>query len=227
MNNMKLRLLVLFGLLTSLLVSAQAQTSNNDVAFVDAQGKVIPNGTTVVLNAVKEAMFPPGWKEIAGEVYIKNTSDKDLTVTLYSRINSIDGGSVTVCALGGCTPVEEGNSTEIGSQPLLAGSEREPIAIEHTYEHSEKGSITLKLTTKESESGQQIEGPSITIKFDTDPTAIAGVASQKGLTYDVFNTQGSLLYKQITSLSNLPKGIYLVRQQSAKGVTTIKKCVIH
>ena len=224
---MKLRLLVLIGLLTSLLVSAQAQTSNNDVAFVDAQGKVIPNGTTVVLNAVKEAMFPPGWKEIAGEVYIKNTSDKDLTVTLFSRINSVDEGNVKVCALGGCTPLEEDNSTEIGSQMLLAGSEKESIAIEHTYEHSEKGSITLKLTTKESESGQQIEGPSITIKFDTDPTAIAGVASQKGLTYDVFNTQGSLLYKQITSLSNLPKGIYLVRQQSAKGVTTIKKCVIH
>ena len=224
---MKLRLLVLIGLLTSLLVSAQAQTSNNDVAFVDAQGKVIPNGTTVVLNAVKDAMFPPGWKEIAGEVYIKNMSDKNLTVTLFSRINSIDGGNVTVCALGGCTPVEEGNSTEIGSQPLLAGSERESIAIEHTYGHSEKGSITLKLTTKESESGQQIEGPSITIKFYTDPTAIAGVASQKGLTYDVFNTQGTLLYKQLTSLAGLPKGLYLVRQQSAKGITTIKKYVIH
>ena len=224
---MKLRLLVLIGLLTSLLVSAQAQTSNNDVAFVDAQGKVIPNGTTVVLNAVKDAMFPPGWKEIAGEVYIKNTSDKDLTVTLFSRINSIEEGNVTVCALGGCTPVEEGNSTEIGSQPLLAGSERESIAIEHTYEHSGEGSITLKITTKESDSEQQIEGPSITIKFDTDPTAIAEVASQKGLTYDVFNTQGTLLYKQLTSMAGLPKGLYLVRQQFAKGVTTIKKCVIH
>ena len=224
---MKLRLLVLIGLLTSLLVSAQAQTSNNDVAFVDAQGKVIPNGTTVVLNAVKEAMFPPGLKEIAGEVYIKNASDKNLTVTLFSRINSVDEGNVTVCALGGCTPVEEGKSTEIGSQPLLAGSEKKSIAIEHTYEHSEKGSITLKITTKESESGQQIEGPSITIKFDTDPTAIAGVASQKGLTYDVFNTQGTLLYKQLTSLAGLPKGLYLVRQQSAKGITTTKKYVIH
>ena len=224
---MKLRLLVLFGLLTSLLVSAQAQTSNNDVAFVDAQGKVIPNGTMVILNAVKDAMFPPGWKEIAGEVYIKNTSDKKLTVTLYSRINNIDEGNVKVCALGGCTPVEEGNSTEIGSQPLLAGSERESIAIEHTYGHSEKGSITLKLTTKESDSEQQIEGPSITVKFDTDPTAIAGVASQKGLTYDVFNTQGTLLYKQLTSLAGLPKGLYLVRQQSAKGITTTKKYVIH
>ena len=224
---MKLRLLVLIGLLTSLLVSAQAQTSNNDVAFVDAQGKVIPNGTTVVLNAVKDAMFPPGWKEIAGEVYIKNTSDKHLTVTLFSRINSIDEGNVTVCALGGCTPLEKDNSTEIGSQKLRAGSERESIAIEHTYEHSEKGSITLEITTKESDSEQQIEGPSITIKFDTEPTAIAGVASQKGLTYDVFNTQGTLLYKQLTSLAGLPKGLYLVRQQSAKGITTIKKYVIH
>lgn len=220
---MKLRLLVLIGLLTSLLVSAQAQTSNNDVAFVDAQGKVIPNGTTVVLNAVKEAMFPPGWKEIAGEVYIKNTSDKKLTVTLYSRINSIDEGNVTVCALGGCTPLEKDNSTEIGSQKLRAGSEREFIAIEHTYEHSEKGSITLKITTKESDSEQQIEGPSITIKFDTNPTAIAGVASQKGLTYDVFNTQGVLLHKQITSLSNLSKGIYIVKQ---KGVASTKKYVV-
>ena len=220
---MKLRLLVLIGLLTSLLVSAQAQTSNNDVAFVDAQGKVIPNGTTVVLNAVKDAMFPPGWKEIAGEVYIKNMSDKNLTVTLFSSIDNIEEGKVTVCALGGCTPLDGDNSTEIGSQPLLAGSERESIAIEHTYEHKEKGSITLKLTTKESDSEQQIEGPSITIKFDTDPTAIAEVASQKGLTYDVFNTQGMLLYKQITSLSNLPKGIYIVKK---KGVASTKKYVV-
>ena len=224
---MKLRLLVFIGLLTSLFVSAQAQTSTNDVAFVDAQGKIIPNGTTVVLNAVKDAMFPPGWKEIAGEVYIKNTSDKNLTVTLFSRINSVDEGNVKVCALGGCTPLEEDNSTEIGSQKLLAGSERESIAIEHTYEHNEKGSITLKLTTKELGSKQEIEGPTIIVKFDTNPTGIVEVASQKGLTYDVFNIQGSLLYKQLTSLAGLPKGLYLVRQQSVKGVTTIKKCVIH
>jgi len=214
---------VFIGLLTSLFVSVQAQTSSNDVAFVDAQGKIIPNDTTVVLNAVKDAMFPPGWKEIAGEVYIKNTSDKNLTVTLFCRINSVDEGNVTVCALAGCTPVEEGNSTEIGSQMFFAGSEKESIAIEHTYEHSAKGSITLKLTTKESESEQQIEGPSITVKFDTNATAIAPVASQKGLIFDVYNTQGVLLHKQLTSLSSLPKGIYIVKQ---KGVASTKKYVV-
>ena len=222
---MKLRLLALVGLIACFFTSAHAQTSTNDVAFVDAQGKVIPNGTTVVLNAVKEAMFPPGWKEIAGEVYIKNISDKNLTVTLFSRINSVDEGNVTVCALGGCTPLEKDNSTEIGSQMLLAGSERESIAIEHTYEHSEKGSITLKLTTKELGSEQEIEGPTIIVKFDTNPTGIVEVASQKGLIYDVFNTQGTLLYRQLTSLSNLPKGLYIVKQTGSK--ETIKKLVVH
>lgn len=213
---MKLRLLALVGLVACFFTSAHAQTSTNDVAFVDEQGKVFPNGTTVVLNAVKEAMFPPGWKEIAGEVYIKNMSDKNLTVTLFSRINSVDEGNVTVCALGGCTPLEKDNSTEIGSQMLLAGSERESIAIEHTYEHSEKGSITLKLTTKELGSEQEIEGPTIIVKFDTNPTGIVEVASQKGLIYDVFNTQGTLLYRQLTSLSNLPKGLYIVKQTGSK-----------
>ena len=221
---MKLRLLALVGLVACFFTSAHAQTSTNDVAFVDAQGKVIPNGTTVVLNAVKEAMFPPGWKEIAGEVYIKNMSDKNLTVTLFSRINSVDEGNVTVCALGGCTPLEKDNSTEIGSQMLLAGSERESIAIEHTYEHSEKGSITLKLTTKELGSEQEIEGPTIIVKFDTNPTGIVEVASQKGLIYDVFNTQGTLLYRQLTSLSNLPKGLYIVKQTGSK--EAIKKFVV-
>ena len=221
---MKLRLLALVGLVACFFTSVHAQTSTNDVAFVDAQGKVIPNGTTVVLNAVKEAMFPPGWKEIAGEVYIKNMSDKNLTVTLFSRINSVDEGNVTVCALGGCTPLEKDNSTEIGSQMLLAGSERESIAIEHTYEHSEKGSITLKLTTKELGSEQEIEGPTIIVKFDTNPTGIVEVASQKGLIYDVFNTQGTLLYRQLTSLSNLPKGLYIVKQTGSK--EAIKKFVV-
>ena len=222
---MKLRLLALVGLVACFFTSVHAQTSTNDVAFVDEQGNVINNNTTIVLNNVDQAMFPPGWKEIAGEVYIKNMSDKNLTVTLFSRINSVDEGNVTVCALGGCTPLEKDNSTEIGSQMLLAGSERESIAIEHTYEHSEKGSITLKLTTKELGSEQEIEGPTIIVKFDTNPTGIVEVASQKGLIYDVFNTQGTLLYRQLTSLSNLPKGLYIVKQTGSK--EAIKKLVVH
>lgn len=220
---MKLRLLVFIGLLTSLFVSAQAQTSNNDVAFVDAQGRVIPNGTVVVLNKAVPSEFPFEGNKIVGKVHLQNKSDKSLNVSLSYIINNIDEGEVQVCAFEKCTNNSEIGSYEVGDKLFSVGSDKEAIDIEHFYGEFESCSITLKLKVKEFGSEQEKEGSSITIKFDTKAAGIASVASQKGLTYDVFNTQGVLLHKQITSLSNLPKGIYIVKK---KGVASTKKYVV-
>ena len=220
---MKLRLLVFIGLLTSLFVSAQAQTSTNDVAFLDEQGRVIPNGTVVVLNKAVSSEFPFEGNKIAGKVHLQNKSDKSLNVSLSYIINTIDEGEVQVCAFEKCTNNSEIGSYEVGDKLFSVGSDKEAIDIEHFYGEFESCSITLKLKVKEFGSEQEKEGPSITIKFDTKAAGIASVASQKGLTYDVFNTQGVLLHKQITSLSNLPKGIYIVKK---KGVASTKKYVV-
>ena len=222
---MKLRLLALVGLVACFFTSAHAQTSTNDVAFVDAQGKVIPNGTTVVLNAVKDAMFRPGWKEIAGEVYIKNTSDKDLTVTLHCTIKKIEEGEVKVCALKECSISDQPGSYVVGSPTLFSSTKKEVIDVEHNFKQNEKCEITLHLTTKEEGAEAEKQGSTLTIKFDTDPTGVVSVASSYAETYDVFNTQGTLLYRQLTSLSNLPKGVYIVKQTGSK--ETIKKLVVH
>ena len=221
---MKLRLLALVGLVACFFTSAHAQTSTNDVAFVDAQGKVIPNGTTVVLNAVKEAMFPPGWKEIAGEVYIKNTSDKNLTVTLHCTIKKIEEGEVKVCALKECSISDQPGSYVVGSPTLFSSTKKEVIDVEHNFKQNEKCEITLHLTTKEEGAEAEKQGSTLTIKFDTDPTGVVSVASSYAETYDVFNTQGTLLYRQLTSLSNLPKGLYIVKQTGSK--EAIKKFVV-
>ena len=220
---MKLRLLVFIGLLTSLFVSAQAQTSTNDVAFLDEQGRVIPNGTVVVLNKAVASEFPFEGNKIAGKVHLQNKSDKPLNVSLSYIINTIDEGEVQVCAFEKCTNNSEIGSYEVGDKLFSVGSDKEAIDIEHFYGENESCSITLKLKVKEFGSEEEKEGSSITIKFDTKAAGIASVASQKGLTYDVFNTQGVLLHKQITSLSNLPKGIYIVKQ---KGVASTKKYVV-
>lgn len=220
---MKLRLLVFIGLLTSLFVSAQAQTSTNDVAFLDEQGRVIPNGTVVVLNKVVVSEFPFEGHKIAGKVHLQNKSDKSLNVSLSYIINTIDEGEVQVCAFEKCTNNSEIGSYEVGDKLFSVGSDKEAIDIEHFYGEFESCSITLKLKVKEFGSEQEKEGPSITIKFDTNAAGIASVASQKDLTFDVYNTQGVLLHKQITSLSNLPKGIYIVKK---KGVTSTKKYVV-
>ena len=220
---MKLRLLVFIGLLTSLFVSAQAQTSTNDVAFLDEQGRVIPNGTVVVLNKAVPTEFPFEGNKIAGKVHLQNKSDKSLNVSLSYIINTIDEGEVQVCAFEKCTNNSEIGSYEVGDKLFSVGSDKEAIDIEHFYGESEKCTITLKLKVKEFGSEQEKEGPSITINFDTEAAGIASVASQKGLSYDVFNTQGVLLHKQIKSLSNLPKGLYIVKK---KGVASTKKYVV-
>ena len=220
---MKLRLLVFIGLLTSLFVSAQAQTSTNDVVFVDDQGRVITNNTTVVLNKVEKTTFPFEGNKISGKLYIQNKSDKSQDVSLSYIINDIDEGEVKVCALENCTNNPEPGTYEVGDKLFSVGSDKEAIEIEHFYGESEKCTITLKLKVKELGSDKEKEGPSITIKFDTNAAGIAAVASQKGITYDVYNTQGVLLHRQLTSLSNLPKGVYIVKQ---KGIASTKKYVV-
>ena len=220
---MKLRLLVFIGLLTSLFVSAQAQTSTNDVAFLDEQGRVIPNGTVVVLNKAVTTEFPFEGFEIAGKVFIQNKTDKLQNVSLSYTINEIDEGEVKVCALENCTNNPEPGTYEVGDKLFSVGSDKEAIEIEHFYGESEKCTITLKLKVKELGSDKEKEGPSITVKFDTNAAGIAAVASQKGVTYDVYNTQGVLLHKQLTSLTNLPKGVYIVKQT---GIASTKKYVI-
>mgnify|MGYP000859228051 FL=1 len=220
---MKLRLLVFIGLMTNLLVSAQAQTSSNDVAFVDEQGNVIKSNTTIVLNKAETSDANPDEKKIAGKVYIQNVSDKDQNVTLSYTINSIEEGSVQVCALGNCTFNDELGTYTVNSKLLAVGSQKEFIDIEHLYGESEKCEVTLKLTSKKSGIEEEKDGPSITIKFDVNAAGIASVASQKGVSFDVYNTQGVLLHKQLTSLSNLPKGIYIVKQ---KGIASTKKYVV-
>ena len=220
---MKLRLLVFIGLMTNLLVSAQAQTSSNDVVFVDEQGRVITNNTTVVLNKVEKTTFPFEGNKISGKVYIQNKSDKSQDVSLSYTINDIDEGDVQVCAYGNCTFHSEAGTYEIGSKLFPIGLEKEAVEIDHSYGEFEDCTVTLKLTIKELGSQEEKAGPMITIKFDTKATGIAAVAPQKGITYDVYNTQGVLLHKQLTSLTNLPKGVYIVKQT---GVAYTKKYVI-
>ena len=221
---MKLRLLVFIGLMTNLLVSAQAQTSSNDVAFVDEQGNVINNNTTIVLNNVDHDIFNPGWKKIGRELFVQNRSGKSQIVTLHCTIKKIEEGEVKVCALKECSISDQPGSYVVGSPTLFSSTDKEVIDVEHNFKQNEKCEITLHLTTKEEGAEAEKQGSTLTIKFDTDPTGVASVTSSYTGSYDVFNTQGTLLYRQLTSLSNLPMGLYIVKQTGLK--EAIKKFVV-
>ncbi|WP_315356210.1 T9SS C-terminal target domain-containing protein [Prevotella denticola] len=223
---MKLRLFVFIGLLTRLFVSVQAQTSSNKVAFLDEQGRVIPNNTTIVLNKVEKDPLTSEGNKITGKVYIQNRADKPLNVSLSYTVNDIDEGDVQVCAYGNCTFESEAGTYKLGSKLFPVGLDKEFVEVKHSYGESEVCTVTLKLTTKEIGSEEEKEGPTITVKFDTKATGIASASSQNGGTYDVFNVRGVLLHKQLTSLSELPKGVYIVKQKDAKGIVSTRKYIV-
>lgn len=224
---MKLRLLMFFGLLTSLFVSVQAQTSSNEVVFTDADGKVLAPNAMLVLNKVRDGAF--GGKEISTRLFIHNNSGKNQTVTLSCTISGIKDGNVKVCALGECSLKEEDGTYEVGSKKLSTTSRNEEISVERSFESNEKCTVKLQLTTKEAGAdGGEVKkaGPVITLNINTDPTGIASASSQNGGTYDAFNVRGVLLHKQLTPLSELPKGIYIVKQKDAKGIVSTRKYIV-
>ena len=185
---------------------------------------MINNNTTIVLNNVDHDIFNPGWKKIGRELFVQNRSGKSLIVTLHCTIKKIEEGEVKVCALKECSISDQPGSYVVGSPTLFSSTKKEVIDVEHNFKQNEKCEITLHLTTKEEGAEAEKQGSTLTIKFDTDPTGVASVASSYAGTYDVFNTQGTLLYRQLTSLSNLPKGVYIVKQTGSKEI--IKKFVV-
>lgn len=131
-----------------------------------------------------------------------------------------------VCAFNNCTLEEETGTYKVGGKLFPIGLDKEIVDIEHFYGESETCTVTLKLTTKEIGSEEEKEGPTITVKFNTKAAGIASASSQNGGTYDVFNVRGVLLHKQLTSLSKLPKGVYIVKQKDAKGIVSTRKYIV-
>ena len=219
---MKLRLLVFFGLLTSLFVNTQAQAISNEVVFVDAKGNVLAPNATLNLNKVEESSFPPGQKQITTQLFIRNTSGKKQNVKLSCTITALEEGQLQVCALGNCTFGEAVDTYDVAAQ-------KEEIHADYSFPDKGKCIATLQLFIEEKgENGATTEkaGPKVTLNFDPKSTGIVSSSLQDSYTYDIFNAKGILLYKQLTSLSKLPKGTYIVKRKDIKGHISTQKYIV-
>ena len=225
---MKLRLLVFFGLLTSLFVNTQAQANSNEVVFVDAKGNVLAPNATLNLNKVEES-FIPGWKQITEKLFISNTSAKTVKVKLSCTITTLEEGQLQVCAFENCTIEETVKTYDVATKELPATAQKEEIHADYSFPDKGKCIATLQLFIEEKgENGATTEkaGPKVTLNFDPKSTGIVSSSLQDSYTYDIFNTKGILLYKQLTSLSKLPKGTYIVNRKGVKGSVSTQKYIV-
>ena len=129
--------------------------------------------------------------------------------------------------MGDCTSQQTTGVYQLGPSTLNA-SRKEELSIEHIFTSKGKCKATLQLFISEVQANGVItekEGPQITIDFVPDDTGITALSLQEGSTFDVFNTKGMLLYKQLTTLTKLPKGIYIIKYKGKKGKLFTRKYI--
>ena len=224
---MKLRLLGFLGMLACTFAGVQAQTSSNDVVFVNAKGDAIAPDATLNVNKVEDDVFTPGQKQMHAELSISNRSGKSQKVKLSYNIE-MQEGLLEVCAFESCNSHEEAGTYQLESKDMAATNRKE-LSIKHTFATKGHGKVVLQIIIMEDEgNGKMTEknGPKLTINFIPETAGIASSPIPAGGIYDVYDTNGVLLYRQLTSLSTLPKGTYIVKYKDRQGTISTKKYVI-
>ena len=210
---MKLRLLCILSLLIFTVIGTQAQTVTDKVIFVNAEGQTITPNSTINVSNVEDDLFFPGQKIMPAKLFISNISGKAQKVRLSYTISEMEEGQLKLCAFEDCT-FQTTTGVYHFEQKEMNIAEKTELSIEHEFLTKGHCNVTLQLIISEdADDGTTVDknGPEITINFTPESTGITSSAIQTGNTYDVFDTNGVLLYKQLTTLKKLPKGIYIVK----------------
>ena len=148
---------------------------------------------------------------------------------LSCTITALEEGQLQVCAFENCTIGDAVDTYDVGTKELPATAQKEEIHADYSFPDKGKCIATLQLFIEENgENGATTEkaGPKVTLNFDPKSTGIVSSSLQDSYTYDIFNAKGILLYKQLTSLSKLPKGVYIVNRKGVKGSVSTQKYIV-
>ena len=213
------------------MLQAKAQTDNSGLRFVDANGKVIKDNTTITSNKVVKDNFNEDSKTITDFLFIENVDKKDYTFYLQYTINSFKGDYLAVCFDGECTQADAVGSNKIENKEFLKNNNtNKKIDLEFTFEDKGNANITLQLFYKSKESDANTPftaGPKVTYNFTSETTGINTTKATNIAYYNVFNLQGIQLLNKATSLSGLQAGTYIVQAYDNKGLVSTTKQIIH
>lgn len=212
------------------MLQAKAQTANSGLRFLDANGKVIKDNTTITSDKVVKDNFNEDSKTITDFLFVENVDKKDYTFYLQYTINSFKGDYLAVCFDGECTQADAVGSNKIENKEFLKNNNtNKKIDLEFTFEDKGNANITLQLFYKSKESDANtpfIAGPKVTYNFTSETTGINATRATNIAYYNVFNLQGIQVLNKATSLSGLQAGTYIVQAYDNKGLVSTTKQII-
>lgn len=195
-------------------------------SFVDENGNVIENGTTLTMDKVdyqEDFVFnPDGSYEIAqvpiihlGGINVKNTSSSEQNCSIYFNVTELPGGSFNACCAGNCstmssTGVMEKKATAAAGENIDISSQTEWVPGDAT------GTCVVKLSVKGANS--LATDSEITVNF-----VYSGSTSVNGIHNDV-NNEVVARYSIDGQLLNAPqKGINILKYADGRTEKVIVK----
>lgn len=102
-----------------------AQTGN-PIVFVDGQGNVIQNGSTVIRDDVEFSAIT-GIGTLHSDIYVKNMTDAPLSCKVSCEVEGLPYSQFQICGFGSCQPLPFMES--IATYPVNGTIDCDPVTI--------------------------------------------------------------------------------------------------
>ncbi len=215
-------------------LSATAQSVDNTFSFVDAQGNVIPDGSTITVNELEfidDGMG--GYYQISSGLFVKNNTSETQGVGLELSVSRFDNGSLNVCFPSNCLPyvAKDGtfDSKDNGSNVLEAGESKDFLTEFFPEELGTYGTCTATFQLKVMDvtyfgelamvGAFKAYGSKVTVNFvySSSSTGIENISS------DGKNTVKGYYSLDGRKLDAPQKGINIIKYSNGKTVKTVVK----
>lgn len=228
MKSLKTLLLAGLSLMAFTTVYAQeeeeVETDLTTLQFVDADGNVIADGTTVNFAPTDPKETPEGF-EIKPDIFVENLTDEPVYTVALVNVTAMSSGSLSCCFPMNCRKTYELEEFTTDLSDIKAKA-KHPFNTEWYAE--EYGSCTASFQLKIYEDtlapGQFVptkvlraNGPKITVNFIyNDPASINGVSNDGAKAVAFYNANGQ-------QINNLQKGLNFIKYSNGKTVKTVIK----
>lgn len=224
MNTLKT---ILWASLSLFVFTANAQdevpTDLNTLQFVDANGNIVSDGTTLTLSDIEET---PEGIEINSGLSVKNTTSDDVYTCANIEVLSIDNGKISSCFPSSCQSIDH-----IGSFSTTTGSvsANSTTSFQTEWKPESYGTCTatfqLQLYRRIMVPGSispkyelNAYGPKVKMNFIySNPTNINGIKNDEIKTIAFYNINGQQIVNPISS------GVTIVKFSNGKTVKMLQK----
>ena len=209
------------------------QTQKNSLVFVDKQGNVIEDGTTIYLDKAVDDKFGFGGKVIDTDLFIHNQGTEKMFAMIKGNVEEITGkGTFQICYPADCKYLDEvGAFTTEAKEVSPNASANTDIEAKFTFSVRNKatGIVSLQIYSAKISAGEYVEDqPQAKVKlvFNSKATGVELLSANVAERYNVFNAQGMLIVGNAAKIEGLKQGVYVVQTLKNNKVVDTKKYIV-